>query len=157
MPRLDAFHAPKTGNIIAIYTYAGKGIFRVSRTMGILKTAVPVFSASREFYEPKYKTLKPEDWFKPDLRALVHWEPKCTVDSLGKASTTFYNADNTGKMQVVVEAISEKGEIGYQEMEYDKGEDWLPGGTMRWSRVTSTSLACHGKPEFSACCGITIS
>ncbi len=32
---------------------------------------------------------------------------------------TFYNADNIGEMQVVVEAISADGEIGYQEMFYD--------------------------------------
>ncbi len=109
----------KTGNVIAIYTYAGKGLSGVIRTIGILKTAVPVFSASREFYEPKYPNLKTEDWFKPDLRALVHWEPKLRVDNLGKASTSFYNADYTGKMEVVIEAISDKGEIGYQEMEYE--------------------------------------
>jgi hypothetical protein len=52
------------------------------------------------------------------LRALVDWEPRLKVDSLGKTSATFYNADNTGEMEVVVEAISDKGEIGYQEMVY---------------------------------------
>jgi hypothetical protein len=38
---------------------------------------------------------------------------------LGKASASFYNADNIGKMMVVVEAISTNGEIGYQELEYE--------------------------------------
>ena len=87
--------------------------------MGILKTNVPVFSAPREFYEPKYTELKPEDWFKPDLRALVHWQPELMVDSLGRAFSTYYNADNIGKMEVVIEAISDKGEIGYKEIEYE--------------------------------------
>ncbi len=41
------------------------------------------------------------------------------VDSLGKAFENFYNADNIGEMQIVVEAISENGEIGYQEMFYE--------------------------------------
>jgi uncharacterized protein YfaS (alpha-2-macroglobulin family) len=63
--------------------------------------------------------MKPEDWYKPDLRALVHWQPQLVTDSLGKAKTTFYNADNLGKMQVVVEAISENGKIGYGEIFYD--------------------------------------
>ena len=112
-------NAPAWGNVIAIYTYGKKGLYGANRAVGIIKASVPVFSAPREFYEPKYETLKPEDWFKPDLRALVHWQPELAVDSLGKASTTFYNADNIGKMEVVIEAISDKGEIGYQEMEYN--------------------------------------
>lgn len=84
----------------------------------ICTTQLP-HSAPREFYAPKYENLQPTDWYKPDLRALVHWEPKLRVDSLGKASTTFYNADIVGEMLVVVEAISDKGEIGYQELDYN--------------------------------------
>ena len=118
-PQVSPMDAPVWGNVIAIYTYGGKGIYGVNQPVGIVKAAVPVFSAPREFYAPKYENLQPADWYKPDLRALVHWAPKLTVDSLGKASTTFYNADNIGEMQVVVESISEKGEIGYQEMIYE--------------------------------------
>jgi len=107
------------GDVIAIYTYSGQGLFGTNKSKGLLKASVPVFSASREFYSPKYENLKPEDWFKPDLRALVHWEPKLLTNSLGKVSVTYYNADNIGKMLVVVEAISEDGEIGYKEIEYE--------------------------------------
>jgi len=41
------------------------------------------------------------------------------TDSLGRATAVFYNADVPGEMQVVVEAISENGEIGYQEIFYE--------------------------------------
>ena len=118
-PEADPRSIPLNGNVIAIYTHAGNGIFGATTPVGILKATVPVFSVPREFYAPKYENLQPSDWYKPDLRALVHWEPVLGADSLGKASTTFYNADNTGEMQVVVEAISEKGEIGYQEIVYE--------------------------------------
>ncbi len=107
---------PVWGNVIAIYTHGGKGIYGAYQPVGIMKTSVPVFSASREFYAPKYEN--PNEWVRPDLRALIHWEPKLRADSLGKASASFYNADNTGDMKVVVEAISDKGEIGYQELDY---------------------------------------
>ena len=110
---------PASGDIIAIYTHAGTGIFGTNRSEGILVEAIPVFSTPREFYTPSYQNLKPTDMLKPDLRALVHWEPEILVDGLGNASTSFYNADNKGKIQVVVEAISENGEIGYQEIFYD--------------------------------------
>jgi hypothetical protein len=110
---------PSVGNVIAIYTYGGKGIFGVKPAAGISKSAVPVFAAPREFYAPKYEQLKPDDWLKPDLRTLVHWEPKLKVDSQGKASVSFYNADNPGPMQVIVEAISSNGEIGYKELNFE--------------------------------------
>ena len=83
-----------------------------------MQTSVPVFSATREFYAPKYENQQSHDWVIPDLRALIHWDPVLETDSLGNASASYYNADHVGKMMVVVEAVSENGEIGYQEMEY---------------------------------------
>ncbi len=104
------------GHVIAIYTHAGKGLLGAQQAKGMMKTTVPVFSASREFYAPKHDN--PKAWVNPDLRALVHWAPNLRTDSIGKASASFYNADNTGEMKVVVEAISDNGEIGYQELDY---------------------------------------
>ena len=104
------------GHVIAIYTYTGKGLYGAYQVKGMMKTSVPVFSASREFYAPKHDN--PNAWVNPDLRALVHWAPNLRTDSLGKASVSFYNADNIGEMKVVVEAISDRGEIGYQELDY---------------------------------------
>ena len=89
-----------------------------TQATGIVKAAVPVFSAPREFYSPKYENNQSADSSKPDLRALVHWVPILRSDSTGKASATFYNADIAGEMLVVVEAISASGEIGYKELVY---------------------------------------
>jgi hypothetical protein len=107
------------GDVIAIYTYGGNGIYGVHKPKGIIKASVPVFSTPREFYAPKYVNLQPDDWYKPDLRALIDWEPELIIDSIAKASTTFYNADITGEIEVVVEAISEDGKIGYHELTYN--------------------------------------
>ena len=71
-----------------------------------------------EFYAPKYKNIQDNNWNQPDLRALIHWNPIIKTDSIGKASASFYNADNTGKMTIVVEAISKNGEIGYKEVDF---------------------------------------
>jgi hypothetical protein len=118
-PEISPINAPSHGDVIAIYTYAGNGILGALKPIGIIQAAVPVFSAPREFYAPKYENLQASDWYKPDLRALIHWEPKVTVDSLGIASRSFYNGDITGEVKVVVEAISENGEIGYKEIMYN--------------------------------------
>ncbi len=119
IPDECGLNTPVTGNVIAIYTYGGKGLFGANPAVGIMKTAVPVFAAPREFYAPKYEQLKPDDWLKPDLRALIHWQPNTGTDSLGKSAAVFYNADNAGTMQVIVEAISPDGDIGYQVMFFD--------------------------------------
>jgi hypothetical protein len=107
------------GSVIAIYTYGKKGIYGARQPAGLVHASVPVFSAPREFYAPKYDNIQNHDWHKPDLRALVHWEPVLQTDSLGIATTRFYNADNVGEMMVVVEATSGKGEIGYEELVYE--------------------------------------
>lgn len=115
----NCLNAPVWGNVIAIYTYGKKGLFGAYRSPGIVKAAVPAFAPSREFYAPRYKQLSATDWLKPDLRSLVYWQPKITTDRLGKATATFYNADNPGQMMVLVEAITEDGEIGYQQLVFD--------------------------------------
>ena len=117
-PETSAYDIPTFGNIIAVYTKGGKGIYGATQATGIVKAAVPVFSAPREFYAPKYENDQSADSSKPDLSALVHWEPILRSDSTGKASATFYNADIAGEMLVVVEAISASGEIGYKELVY---------------------------------------
>ena len=46
---------------------------------------------------------------------LVNW----MGDHFTLVPSSFYNADNKGEVMVVVEAISDKGEIGYQELNYE--------------------------------------
>ncbi|RYG47996.1 MAG: hypothetical protein EOO01_14110 [Chitinophagaceae bacterium] len=116
---MNCLSAPATGNVIAIYTYGKSGLFNANRAVGITKAAVPVFSTPREFYSPKYDQLKADDWLKPDLRSLIHWAPNLQTDSNGHATISFYNADNIGRVKVIVEAISENGEPGFQEIYYD--------------------------------------
>lgn len=112
--------APKVSDvaIIVVYTRSGKGINYAFKPAGIYRGSCPSFSLSKEFYQPKYRNLTANDWVKPDLRALVHWQPILVTDATGKASSTWFNADNTGNVEVVVEAISDKGEIGYRELTY---------------------------------------
>ena len=111
--------APTYGNVIAIYSFAGKGLNSIRPTIGMNKMNVPVFAPTREFYAPKYDQLKEADWTKPDLRNLIHWQPLLQTDSSGKTQFSFYNADIPARVQVVVEAITESGEIGYREFYFD--------------------------------------
>lgn len=131
-PNATLMDIPSFGSAIAIYTHGGNGIFAAKKAEGMFKTSIPVFSPWREFYAPSYEKLSTQDWIKPDLRTLIHWAPQINVDSTGNSSASFYNADETGKMRVVVEAIADNGKIGYQEIVYevskrDKANNSRPG------------------------------
>jgi len=126
LPFVKPDYVPSNGSIIAIYTHAGKGLRGTTRPTGILKTSIPGFSPTTEFYAPKYDNLKEDDWYNPDLRSLVHWQPNIETDSTGQASMCFYNADLTGEMLIVVEAISDAGEIGYSEIVFPVIEKEMP-------------------------------
>lgn len=113
---------PDAGNVIAIYTYGRKGLFGANQASGITKAAVPVYAAPREFYAPKWDHPDTAALRKPDLRSVIHWSPTLKTDSTGNTSTSFYNADTPGTMQVIVEAIAENGAIGYRQLSYSVKE-----------------------------------
>jgi hypothetical protein len=105
--------------VIALYTHNESGLYGIRRAVGLTEAYIPVFSEPHEFNAPEYENDQAVNRNKPDLRAIVHWEPVLRTDSRGNASIEFYNADNTGQMLVVVEAITENGEIGYHEITYE--------------------------------------
>jgi hypothetical protein len=116
------YGAPREGNVIAIYTHAGIGLFGAVASKGLTQSTLSVFDSPTEFYAPKYNNMQPDDWKYPDIRSLIHWQPILKTDDLGKATTSFYNADNKEEMTVIIEAISDKGEIGYKELDYQMGD-----------------------------------
>ncbi len=107
-----------TISIINIYTYSKNGLFGVQRTTGITKAKLAGFSPIREFYVPKHEDLTTEDWKVPDLRSTIYWNPNVETDSEGNAKVEFYNPDNIGDMLVIVEGITNNGQLGYFETSY---------------------------------------
>jgi hypothetical protein len=115
--------APAFGHVIAIYTKQGIGLAGTDKPKGLSETSIPVFSMQKEFYAPKYENTNPDDWKRTDARTLLHWQPILNTDNLGSAATSFYNSDTKGNVMIVVEAISENGEIGYKELQYEIKDD----------------------------------
>lgn len=109
---------PVIGSVIAIYTEGGVGFLGANTAVGMIKTTIPVFSRTREFYTPKYDNLQDKDWETPDLRDVIQWMPQLKPDAKGHAITTFYNADQSGDVLVVIEGITTNGKIGYAEYTY---------------------------------------
>ncbi|MCK0156970.1 hypothetical protein MWU65_07245 [Cellulophaga sp. F20128] len=121
-PGISPISIPQLGFILSIYTKDGRGLSD-KKAKGQFITSIPVFSPSKEFYAPKYDGLIPVDPSIPDFRSVIQWTPQLKMDKQGKGTASFYNADVSNDMLIVVEAISEDGQIGYKELTYEvKGE-----------------------------------
>ena len=105
---------PDFRSVVSIYTYSGHGVIGQRSAPGLYQGHIPAFSYTQEFYAPKYENLTKRDWIKPHRRALIHWEPNISFDKNGKAQVEFYNADNLGKMLVVVELVTSNGKVAYK-------------------------------------------
>ena len=106
--------------ILAIYTYSGNGLYGAfPRKNNISNETAPQYSPIREYYVPPYHDSSKIDWNVPDRRKLLYWNPNIITDSTGKAKTTFFNSDTTGKMVLICEGITINGKVGYSEWFYD--------------------------------------
>lgn len=112
---------PLYGSIISIYTKSGKGLFGALKTQETIDAKnIPVFSMEKEFYMPKHES---DEALNPDLRFPLFWVPQIVSDNEGKATKQFYNSDITGEFLVILEAVSETGQIGYKELTYKVTEN----------------------------------
>lgn len=115
-PGVDLFNAPAIGHVITIFTKNNIGLAASDKPInGMLNTMTKLFSPIKEFYVPKYDQTVDQVDKKQDLRSLIHWEPSITTDESGHVSVRFYNGDIEGDYIIVVEAISEDGQIAYAE------------------------------------------
>ncbi len=67
------------------------------------------FSTVKEFYSPKYT---PESIYSPvpDYRTTLYWDPNVDMEK-GGATVNFHTSDNVGNYKIIVEGITENGEI----------------------------------------------
>lgn len=64
-----------------------------------------------EFYSPQYDTAHKKESLMPDLRTTLFWKPDIKTDANGQATFTFYTSDHSGKLSIIVEGITDKGEM----------------------------------------------
>ncbi|MGB5941758.1 MAG: hypothetical protein WBG71_02665 [Leeuwenhoekiella sp.] len=117
-PQSDPREWPNIGHVIAIYTHGGRGLSGTQESKGILTTSVPVFEPQKTFYAPTYPEASGFVNQEKDVRAVIHWEPHLKIDDNGKAKLSFYNADIEGQVQIIVEAMTATGKIGYSRLIY---------------------------------------
>src|SRR5690606_37672281 len=64
-----------------------------------------------EFYHPLYDTPEKKEDPALDERETVYWNPALKPDANGVARFSFYTSDEPGTYSIIVEGISEKGEM----------------------------------------------
>jgi hypothetical protein len=83
----------------------------------VVKISPMGYAKKREFYEPKYFTVKPNLDIN-DLRTTIYWNPNIITDANGKASFEFYNADGKGTYRAVIEGIDADGNLAHYVYHY---------------------------------------
>ena len=88
-----------------------EGVSKASDTDAMARVVVRGCQKPAEFYAPKYPTLADRLGTNTDLRSTIAWEPFIRTDSLGRATVTFYTADRSGNYDIVLEGITDEGEL----------------------------------------------
>ena len=70
-PFKDTRSTPIQGCILAIYTYSGNGLYTATKSKGILKTSIPVFASTKEFYIPNEKDLAVQSYSNKQGRGAI--------------------------------------------------------------------------------------
>ena len=71
-----------------------------------------------EFYKPKYPTPDSRLTSVQDLRSTIAWEPLIRPTETGTALINFYTADRSSEYNVILEGITDEGELVYKQMSF---------------------------------------
>ncbi len=82
---------------------------QVSINASLAEVLVGGYAKPVEFYAPRYDTFAPAPH--KDLRTTIAWEPNLRSDAEGAATLSFWTADRPNDYQVVVEGITDEGEL----------------------------------------------
>lgn len=109
-----AIYGSRAANgVIAVYTHNGSERSKKTekpKKRGIINFVHPGYSHARKFYEPVYRTQKKED-DKFDYRSTMYWNPTIKLNEQGKASISFYTDDVISPYRVILEGITQNGQI----------------------------------------------
>jgi hypothetical protein len=106
---LDPMANPSDHAFIEVTTRSGHGPF-VKKAVGTYVYRPMPFTVPKLFYAPKYTANSTPDM--TDIRSTIHWEPNIITDKDGKATISFYTADNPGKYTFIIEGADLGGSVG---------------------------------------------
>ena len=75
------------------------------------KTVPLSYAQDAQFYSPKYPTEESRKIVNSDKRSTIHWEPNIRLNDKGEAGLSFYTADRPSTYTVVIEGITDEGQV----------------------------------------------
>ena len=102
--------------IIAIYMKEVAAWNIPNPVYNILTKNINGYARTKKFYVPSYES--PEISNIPDLRATVYWEPNIVLNDTGSYTLSYYNADNKGKVAIVIQGVLNNGKLGFAQTHY---------------------------------------
>jgi hypothetical protein len=106
---LDAREVFFGHSFVEVTTRSGHGPFMKKAIGTYVYRPIP-FALPAKFYTPRYTASSIPDM--TDIRSTVHWEPNVITNREGKATITFYTADNPGTYTAIAEGTDMNGSVG---------------------------------------------
>lgn len=78
------------------------------------------YTPQRDFYSPAYDQPNDRD-AEADLRSTIYWQPNVVTSVDGKASVSYFTADEPGTYHVIVEGLNLDGKLVRQTYEFKVG------------------------------------
>lgn len=69
------------------------------------------FQKAAEFYSPRYEAI--DSIIRKDLRTTIYWNPSVKLSTDKESDISFYTSDNTTSYSIIVEGITNNGDIIY--------------------------------------------
>ncbi|MBQ0080760.1 MAG: hypothetical protein KBS95_04355, partial [Alistipes sp.] len=88
-----------------------EGLYTTVTSDAMARVVVRGCQKPDQFYKPKYPTIADRLAEKKDMRSTITWEPLIHTDALGQATVAFYTADRSGTYDVILEGITDDGEL----------------------------------------------
>ena len=115
---LNVYGFGGTGGVLVITTKQGginydEGRIPKKAVEDMVFTIAKGYAAQREFYMPPYADTAVYNSTVPDKRTTIFWKPVITTDDNGNATVEWFNADNTGSCNVVIEGLSVDGKLAH--------------------------------------------
>ncbi len=99
---------------VEITTRAGKGPMMKGTPGTYLYKPLP-FSLPKQFYSPKYTAKNVNTAPGTDMRSTIYWAPQVITDKNGKATISFFSADNPADYTLIMEGTDANGNLGYEQ------------------------------------------
>lgn len=101
-------HAPAGAILMEV---SQEGLSQAVTSDAMARVLVKACNKPDAFFKPKYVTAESRVTGQPDNRSTITWEPYIRTDDNGNALVWFYTADRDSTYDVVMEGITDDGEL----------------------------------------------